>query len=44
LVTFGPAGFAACERARFVPDPTRDDGQQESEADLDASPDEIDQW
>jgi hypothetical protein len=24
--------------------PARDDGQQESEADLDASPDEIDQW
>jgi hypothetical protein len=43
LVTFGPAGFAAYARVRFIPDPIRD-GQQENEADLDASPDEVDQW
>lgn len=43
LVTFGPAGFAAYARIRFIPDPARE-GQQESEADLDATPDEVDQW
>jgi hypothetical protein len=43
LVTFGPAGFAACARVRFIPDPT-DEDQQEGEADLDASPGEIDLW
>jgi hypothetical protein len=43
LVTFGPAGFDAYARVRFIPDPTRE-GQQESEADPDASPDEVDQW
>lgn len=43
LVTFGPAGFAAYARVRFIPDPTRED-QQESEADPHASPDEVDQW
>jgi hypothetical protein len=43
LVTFGPAGFAAYARVRFIPDPIRD-GQQENEADLDASTDEVDQW
>jgi len=43
LVTFGPAGFDAYARIRFIPDPTRE-GQQEHEADLDASPGEVDQW
>jgi hypothetical protein len=43
LVTFGPAGFAAYARVRFIPDPVRE-GQRESEADPDASPDEVDQW
>jgi hypothetical protein len=43
LVSFGPAGFAAYARVRFIPDPTHA-GQQENEADLDASPDEIEQW
>lgn len=43
LVTFGPAGFAAYARVRFIPDPTRH-GQQEHEADLNASPGETDQW
>ena len=43
LVTFGPAGFAAYARVRFIPDPIRED-QQESEADPHASPDEVDQW
>lgn len=43
LVTIGPAGFAAYARVRFIPDPTRED-QRESEADPDASPDEVDQW
>jgi hypothetical protein len=43
LVTFGPAGFGAYARVRFIPDPIRD-GQQESEADPHASPDEVDQW
>jgi hypothetical protein len=43
LVTFGPAGFAAYARVRFIPDPPRED-QQESEADPHASPDEVDQW
>lgn len=43
LVTFGPAGFGAYARVRFIPDPIRD-GHQESEADPHASPDEVDQW
>jgi hypothetical protein len=43
LVSFGPAGFGAYARVRFIPDPIRD-GQRESEADPDASPDEVDQW
>jgi hypothetical protein len=43
LVTIGPAGFAAYARVRFIPDPIRED-QRESEADLHASPDEVDQW
>jgi hypothetical protein len=43
LVTFGPAGFAAYARVRFIPDPIHD-GQQEHKADLDASPGETDQW
>ena len=43
LVMFGPAGFAAYARVRFIRDPTRED-QQESEADPQASPDEVDQW
>jgi hypothetical protein len=43
LVTFGPAGFGAYARVRFIPDPIRD-GQQENEADPHASPDEVDQW
>lgn len=43
LVGFGPAGFAAYARVRFIPDPVRED-QQEREADPDASPDEVDQW
>jgi hypothetical protein len=40
LVSFGPADFAAYARVRFIPEPTHA-GQQENEADLDASPDEI---
>ena len=43
LVTFGPAGFAAYARVRFIPDPFRE-GQQETEADLYASPGETEQW
>jgi hypothetical protein len=43
LVTFGPAGFAAYARVRFIPDPIRAD-QQEIDADPYASPDEVDQW
>ena len=43
LVTMGPAGFAAYARVRFIPDPTHED-ERESEADLDATPDEVDQW
>jgi hypothetical protein len=43
LVSFGPAGFAAYARVRFIPDPTHE-GQQEHEADLNASPGESDQW
>lgn len=43
LVRFGPAGFAAYARVRFIPDPERA-GQQESDADADASPGEIEQW
>ena len=43
LVSFGPAGFADHARVRFIPDPTRE-GQRESDAEIDASPDEIDQW
>ena len=43
LVTLGPAGFAAYARVRFIPDPTHQ-GQRESEADLDASPGEDEQW
>ena len=43
LVTFGPAGFAAYTRVRFIPDPTHQ-GQRESEADLFASPSETAQW
>ena len=43
LVGFGPPGFAAYARVRFIPDPTHPD-QQETEADLDASPSEVEQW
>jgi hypothetical protein len=43
LVTFGPAGFAAYARIRFIPDPAWE-GQQEHEAALDTSPDEVAQW
>jgi hypothetical protein len=43
LVTFGPTGFPAYARVRFIPDPTHP-GQQEFEADLDASPGEVEQW
>ena len=43
VVTFGPAGFPAYARVRFIPDPTHP-GQQEFEADLDASPSEVEQW
>jgi hypothetical protein len=43
LVTFGPAAFAAYARVRFIPDPTHK-GQQEFEADCDASPGEVEQW
>jgi hypothetical protein len=39
----GPSGFPAYARVRFIPDPIRED-QRESEADLDALPDEVDQW
>ena len=43
LVTIGPGGFSAYVRVRFIPDPTHV-GQRENEADLDGSPDEIEQW
>lgn len=43
LATFGPAGFAAYARVRFIPDPTHH-GQKETEADLSASPGETEQW
>lgn len=43
LVTFGPAGFPAYARVRFIPDPTHR-RQREWEADLDASPSETEQW
>jgi hypothetical protein len=33
LITFGPAGFEAYARLRYIPDPTRP-GQQEHEADI----------
>jgi hypothetical protein len=42
LVTFGPAGFAAYARVRFIPDPTHQ-GQRETEADPGASPSEVEQ-
>lgn len=40
LVTIGPSGFAACARW-VIPDATHE-VQRESEADLDATPDEVD--
>lgn len=43
LVTFGPTGFQAYARVRFIPDPIHE-GQREHEADLDSTPDETDQW
>jgi hypothetical protein len=43
LVTIGPGGFSAYVRVRFIPDPTHV-GQRENEADLDGSPNEIEQW
>ena len=43
LVTFGPAGFAAYARVRFIPDPTHQ-GQRETEADSSASSGEVEQW
>lgn len=43
LVTFGPAGFGAYARVRFIPDPTHP-GQQEWEADPGTSPTETEQW
>jgi hypothetical protein len=43
LVTIGPGGFSAYVRVRFIPDPTHV-GQRENEADLDGSPDEVEQW
>jgi hypothetical protein len=43
LVTFGPAGFPAYARVRFIPDPTHP-GQREWEADLHASLGEVEQW
>src|SRR5581483_11732488 len=42
LVTFGPAGFPAYARVRFIPDPSHP-RQREWEADLDASLGET-QW
>ena len=42
-MTFGPIGFPAYARVRFIPDPIHE-GQREHEADLDASPGETDQW
>jgi hypothetical protein len=33
LITFGPLGFEAYARLRYIPDPTRP-GQQEHEADV----------
>lgn len=43
LVCFGPAGFPAYARVRFIPDPTHPD-QREREADLRASLGEVEQW
>lgn len=43
LVGFGPGGFERYARVRFLPDPVRP-GQPESEADVDAVPDELEQW
>ncbi len=43
LVTFGPSAFEAYARVRYIPDPTHQ-GQRECEADLDASPSEVEQW
>ena len=42
-MTIGPAGFAAHARVRFIPDPTHP-GQREHEVELDALPDETEQW
>lgn len=43
LVTFGPAGFPAYARVRFIPDPAHE-GQRESDADVGDSPGETEQW
>jgi hypothetical protein len=43
LVTFGPAGFPAYARVRFIPDPSYP-GQAETQANLGASPGEVEQW
>lgn len=43
LVSFGPTGFPAYARVRFIPDPNYP-GQKENEADLGASPGEVEQW
>jgi hypothetical protein len=43
LVTFGPPGFAAYARVRFIPDPAHH-GQREVEADLHGSLGEVEQW
>jgi hypothetical protein len=43
LVTFGPSGFAAYARLRFLPDPAYQ-GQSENDADPDAAPCATDQW
>ena len=45
LVVFGPSGFAAYSRLRFIPDPAFE-GQRENDValDWDAIPDVADQW
>jgi hypothetical protein len=43
LVTFGPSGFPAYARLRFLPDPTYE-GQRELDADRDSASCATDQW
>lgn len=43
LATFGPGGFAAYARLRFLPDPSYD-GQREKDADRNGAPCAAEQW